>query len=329
MKSAMGKNNFDRLEQAATMGSPTLDAAQIRAKLETRIIRLGEVLGSLQAMRQELIKLPVSGDKAKMKMLTAARIQVNDLYENKVFKLPVGTKQPLKKVLNELTSMREGVLTKASISDKAFKLVTARQAEKEIEALIVTAKDRLIRLEADAFDMEKFIGEVHDVIKKNKDEVSKLQGIKTKPFVFARVPVVPIAQGISISRLQNNGFSVDNLAGYPSIDKQLVIGINPKLSFTDLGNKTVKDEQGNKTKQKVSIGEISGAKTRALVRTEAKNLVKMLEKQLKTKLYFVTEDPFDKVGGIWFWVMTENDMNRFKKAFPSSNQKISQWGFSF
>lgn len=329
MKSTMGKNNFDRLADAAAMGSPMPDVEQVRAKLETRILRLNDVHNRIIAMRKELMPLPVSSSKTQMKMLTAAMTQVTALYENKEFKLPVGTKQPLKRVLNELTSMREGVATKASISDKAMRLVTAREAEKEVEALIVTAKERLIKLDADAFDMQKFYDEAHNVILKNKDEVSKLQSIKTKPFVFARVPVVPIANGISIPRLQNNGFAVDNLAGYPSIDKQLVLGINPKLSFTDLGNKTVKDEQGNKTKQSKSIGEISGAKTRALVRAEAQKLIKMMEKQLKTKLYFVSEEPFDKVGGIWFWVMTENDMNRFKKAFPFNNQKIAQWGFSF
>lgn len=326
----MGKNNFDRLEAASLMGSPTPDADQVKARLETRIHRLTDIHAQLQAMRLELSKLPVtSSKKGQMRLLTAAMDTTSNLFNGKDFKLPTGTKQPLKRCLNELTSLREGVYIGATISTKTMKLITCKTAEKDIEALLVTAKNRLIQIEADTFDMQKLYDDAHDVIKKNADEVNKLKSIKDKPFVLARVPVVPVSDGISIPKLQNSGFSVQNLAGYPSIDKQLVLGINPKLSFTDLGQKTVKDADGNSVKQNRKAGELNNTKTRDMLHKEAVKLVKMLEKQLKTKLFFVSAEPFAKLSGSWFWLMTENDMNRFKKAFPSTKQKIASWGFSF
>jgi hypothetical protein len=180
----------------------------------------------------------------------------------------------------------------------------------EIAALIDTAKSRLNLIEADTFDMQKLYDEAHDVITKNADEVNKLKSIKDKPFVIARVPVVPLAEGLSIEKLKRAGFSVDNLAGYPSIDKQIVLGINPKQFAANPG--LIKQD-----------------KMKGMIDVEAKRIIKEFEKQLKTKLYFVSGTPFTKLSGTWFWLMTENDMNRFHKAFPASKKTVPQWGFAF
>jgi hypothetical protein len=73
----------------------------------------------------------------------------------------------------------------------------------------------------------------------------------------------------------------------------------------------------------------SHAKLPAEIKAEAERLTKLLEKKLRVKLKWVSEKPFSKNAGVWFWLMPDRELDQLAKAAPSKSVKITRWGFAF
>jgi hypothetical protein len=113
-----------------------------------------------------------------------------------------------------------------------------------------------------------------------------------KPFVLARVPVIPVAN-MSHAKLQGRDFKVTNVGGYLMMNDQIVLGISPKQGF------------------------------------DAANRIRMeIRKQTKQKLVFVDERPTGHNGALWYWLMHESDLQQFMAAFPNNTLKVQSWGLA-
>lgn len=300
MKNPMGSNSFDRLQEAGLMVSGGGDEAQALAKIEARIARLVELdkhLAKVEVATANLWLLP------KDKALTQLSAALKSTQKVMADKLPTGTKTPLTACMNELTSLREGVYLATATDKKALTLLFVTKARKEIAALLLTAKERKAKLEAASSDdevLQKFYDEAAEVIEQNKKESEKLDGLKDKPFMIARVPVVPADNIVSVEKLRHAGFACESLGGYAVLKNQLVIGINPK-SLT----------------KKIKAPD------------EAERLRKQLQSHMKVPLQFVSTSPFSYKGASWFWLMSDRDINALTKTFPGGRLKVMRWGFAF
>lgn len=64
------------------------------------------------------------------------------------------------------------------------------------------------------------------------------------------------------------------------------------------------------------------------IRKEADRLRKLMEKKTRTNLRFVSE-PFSHKGGVWFWLMSDRELDMLAKASPAKRVSINRWGFAF
>lgn len=301
IKNPMGANSFDRLHEAGILGAKAPTEDQVRSKLEAKIERLRAIDGHLAKVELATAKLYAIPKDKQLKQLTAAMNATVALATSKG--LPVGSKAPLTACANELTSLREGVWTGAATDRRTLTVLFASKARKDIADLIEAALSRKEKMLAESqkdSDLDEFYKMADEVIKKNAGEADKLMSIKDKAFVIARAPVVPADAQVNVEKLKRAGVKCESLAGYAVIHNQLVIGIN--------GTKLPK-----------------GVKAPA----EAERLRKGLEKQMGTKLQFVSPKAAPYKGGAWFWLMSDRDLEIMARAFPGGQIKVSIWGMAF
>ncbi len=309
--SAFGKNNFDRLEAAGLVAGDDTTAL-VKAKTQTRITELEALAAKVTKVEAALTDLYVLSKPARLKRITQVMTAVKKLHASP---LPVGAKKHIGNCLNELTSLREGIYaSNAQVDKKALALIATVQAKEDIKALAAAATTRLDKIMADSThdsDLEEFYRKAADVIEKHTTESAKLSAIQSKPFVIARVPVVPADGMLSVDKLTRLGFDVENLSGYAVLNKQLTIGINPRALLGEHG------------------GAIKGEKAATAIQAEADRLRKLLQKKTNTKLQFVCDKAFTYDTGTWFWLMTNKELDALAKAFPGQHVKITRWGFAF
>lgn len=304
------KTNFDKLEAAGLVAGEDTTAA-VKARTQSRITDLKELNGKISKVEAALADLYVLAKPQRLKKLTQVLTAVKKLHSSP---LPTGTKKHIGNCLNELTSLREGVYASNSQMDKkALVLISASKAKADINTLMLASEVKMDKIMADsshASDMDEFFKKTESVIQKFSHEAEKLNSLSDKPFVIARVPVIPVDGGVSVEKLSRLGFSSESLGGYAVLHNQIVLGISPKSLLGD------------------KAGDIKSAKVAAAIRAEADRLRILAGKKTNTKLLFVS-NALSYGTRIWFWLMTEKDLDMFARAFPGSQVKVSRWGFAF
>lgn len=307
--SAFGKNNFDRLEAAGLVASAEDETVSQKIKAEARIAGLVDLDAKLGRITASAEKLYVQAKPQQLKTLSVAIEAASRIMKDG---MPTGAKKHLTAFVNELTSLREGVFLGTATDKKTLALIACKDARVEIQALKAATEARMTRIMAGSSnnqDLEEFYKQAEDVINKHSAESTKLDAIAKKPFILARVPVVPTGEFINIEKLVQQGFKTDNLGGYAVLHNQLVIGINSAhLGVANTGKRDA---------------------SRTAILEEADALRRKMQKAKGEKLLFVSETPFKYKTGSWFWVMSERDLNMLAKAFPGGKAKITRWGFAF
>ncbi len=303
-------SQMEKLVSALQMGSKAgPDDAQLLVKMESRVAALSSLKKQLQKATLAVSELYLDDKPKQLKKLTASLRLVKELAENKP---PVGVKKHLQACLNELTSLREGVFIGAA-SKKALTIVSCSQAVNEVDALLSSAKAKVsaAKTKVGPTDVDLYSDDIEKVIKQNADEAKNLDSLTNRPFVVARVPMIPISSaGLSSEQLKRTGFKVETISNYVVMHSQLVVGINK--SMLDL----------KRTKEGGSIDPKKW-------KDSALKIVKLLERELKTKMYLVDDKPYGYKGGAWFWVMTEKDLRSFASCFPGKHVKLERFGFAF
>lgn len=309
--SAFGKNNFDRLEAAGLVAGDDNTAA-VKTRTQARIADLKGLVTKIEKVEAALGDLYVLEKPARLKKLTQVLSAVKQLHGSP---LPTGAKKHIGNCLNELMSLREGVYaSNAQIDRKALTLIAAAQAKNEITTMVATSEAKLDKIMAESSnssDLEEFYRKAADVIEKHSGEAEKLDGIKNKPFMVARVPIVPADGPTSVEKLTQLGFSVENLGGYAVLHNQLVVGISPKALLGEHG------------------GAVKGEKAATAIRNEVDRIRKRLQKTTNTKLQLVSDKAYSYKTGTWYWLMTDRDLDRLARAFPGQHVNITRWGFAF
>jgi hypothetical protein len=311
-KSNFGKNNFDRLEAAGLVSVEGDDGQVKKEKLQARIKGLRELAEKFVRIEAGVAEAYLMEKPQQLKRLSAVLTAVKKLQASG---LPIGAKQHVATCINELVSIREGIYSSANAVDKkTLTMMAATEARKQILALAVSSENRVERLVADSSstsDLEDFFKNASDVILKHADKANQLQAIKDKAFVIVRLPIVPADGKFSSEKLAKVGFDAESLGGYPVLNNQMVIGINPRHLLGE------------------HSGEVKGEKAAKAIRDEAERLLKKLSKTTKTNLHFVSSKAYSYKGGTWFWLMTDRDIDLLAKISPGSHVAIQRWGFAF
>jgi hypothetical protein len=317
-----------------------------KASAETRVKKLQALLVSTNKLKVQLADVFVSDKAGRLKTLTAALKTVETLRSGRI----VGTSKLLDCCANELTSLREGVFTGAKLLKRDFKLEAFTSAISRLEEMLATSKSKLERAEASIAEetgqpVLTAAGEdlAQFVIEKNLKEKAKLPKLNPeKVFVVGRAPVVivttpgPSGNGgpgnkkvtfvkkgspsafVNRTVLEKHGFQVDNLDGYAILHHQLVIGINKRLvSKTE---EFLKSPEGKEDRKRLGIPKLEDI---------AKMVIASLTKANKKKYVLVTPATYGYDSAVWFWLMTETELNHFAKAFPGGHINLNQWGFAF
>lgn len=160
---------------------------------------------------------------------------------------------------------------------------------------IVTQIDVLLAKEAELVRRAEesddvFEGDVEGVLALAQAHTT-LPGLGDELFVLARVPVIPIpASGfLAPKKIESLGFEAKDAGGYAILENQVVIGVSPS-----------------------SPADIQSA-------------LKIFDSEA---LVLVDPRPQGKKGVLWFWVMREENLNKFSKAFPSNALKLQSWGLA-
>lgn len=306
---AKNGSQMDKIVGTLQMGSkagPTEE--QVTAKAEARVKALIELKAKLQRATLAVSELYMSDKPTQMKKLTASLKKVKELADNKP---PVGVKKHLTACINELTSLREGVYIGAA-TKKTLSIVACADAVAEIAVLIDQTKARVkqAKVESGAADDELYTEEVEKVIQRNAKDATRLESLKNRPFVISRVPIIPIATGLSTEALKRKGFKIETISNYVVMHNQLVIGINKE----QLKLKREKEGKSIDTEK---------------WQTAILKILRMISKQIGSKVVLVDEKPYGAQGGAWFWVMPEKELNAFASCFSSKTVKLQRFGFAF
>lgn len=319
---------------------------------QTRITRLEATEVRLQKLNIHLANLALAEKPKQLKLIKAAR----DYVENKIKPEPVqGISGMLRVIDNELQSMREGILAnKVTMSDLV--LISGVRAITEIKELKAVAEARLKRLNEAAIANTGDDSETE--INQAREALAEIPGFGDKEFMVRRVPVAFTSTNsketkfskvgyIDVQKLDSLGFKAGTIGGYTVVKKQLCIGINPRMLYTEV---EVKDEDGNtvfeadgttpktqmkrrmvKIKKQVQKGGKPVKVEKRRERTahdEALHIMSMMEGKTGLVYTMITDVPTSFKGGTWFWVMPSTDVKRFARAFPGGRIDVPKWGLA-
>lgn len=283
--------------------------------LELRSVKLRKLVAQSNKVILTLGDLYAGTKAAKLKSLTAALKTVEGMRELKV----TGARKHLDNCQNELVSLREGVFTGAKLKKADYELTACVAAKNQFAEMIGTTASRITKLKAENAGVSITAeDESQNVIIRNLKESSKLPDISKKLFTVARAPVVVVTSTtgfvrkgqpsmfVDRNKLANSGFKVEAIDGYAILHDQLVVGINPALIPT-----------GAKGKKEFNTQHAFAEVLSNLKRTTKKNYSAVISASHTYK------------GGVWFWVMTEAELNLFSKAFPGGHPTLNEWGFAF
>lgn len=299
----------------AASGSISLEVEDARkqSKLEAQARTLNTIANDLVKIHASLTALPTVGKDQRVLILSQAIGKIRRFQENG---LPLGSARPVRHTINELVSMREAVLSGTPMKKRDFVAVVMTDAIKAIRASHESAAEKLQVVKSNRkgssfiSPKEQSIEEIYkkagEVIKRSTSEKDSLESIGTKPFVIARVPIVPVASpNIDASKLKRLGIKSDSIANYPVIHNQIVLGINREvLEKTGKGGKS------------------------ETAREAAERIANIVSKQHRTVLNFVTDKGYPYKSAVWYWLAPKQEINALSKA-ANGRLNIQQWGFAF
>lgn len=287
-------SNFDRMQARAGL---TLKNQSQMAKLpdirepypsknnEEYIARLTEFRERCKEATRRLHSMHGIAPARQIKRLTLAMAFFE---QERKAKVPYGAGKAVRAVLNELTSLREAAYLD-ELTDDLIDLSATNALFETIEMLIARTIEKSKEEEpADSV----FDPNLVSILERASAQTTLPRLTADKPFVLARVPVIPVAT-MSQAKLQGREFNVTNVGGYLMMNEQLVLGISPKEGF-DAANR---------------------------IRLE-------IRKQTKQKLVFVDERPAGHKGALWYWLMHESDLQQFTATFPNNTLKVQSWGLA-
>ena len=241
---------------------------------------------------------------------------------------PKGCKASCDKLRNELLSLKEGIangfhLTKSDLVITTVPTVMEVVQERlaYVNRLVEAAQKSMTGQESAVQEIERMVTEDNEVKKVlqqvDKESEKALQVVKKKPFVIARLPVVPLGI-LDKATAKSSGFEVSDLQGYLIFHNQLVIGLNKAL----IAESTV---WGNRKKIKVS--QILG------------DIIDMIELKTNQKYVLIDKRPYNsaKTGGMgisWYWVMPMKQANTFARLFKMGTRqgvpsvRLEGWGLA-
>ena len=311
-RNPLGKNNFDKLASAGLVeGANAVTDEQRQTKLEAKIVALKALDSKFEKLQSALAGLYVMKKPKQLELLTSAIKACKGLLDKP---LPQGTKARVTSMVSELISLREGVFTGAATDKKTLAVIGCVQAKDEFKELIEATNAQIQKIKIEADELNDFYRQAEEAIKDFAHE-SDTVALGNKPFIVARVSVVPAnlatADGaLLVSRISRVGFRVQNLAGYPVLKDQIVLGLSPKLLNPNMAD-------------------FKSAKSKELLKAEADRIRKILSKAKGEKLQYVSSVACPYKGGVYYWLMTEKELNQFAKALPGGAVKITRWGFAF
>ncbi|QRE00121.1 hypothetical protein [Burkholderia phage BCSR5] len=301
---AKTKSQMENIVNALSVGSKgPPDAAVVKAKAEKRISALGALALQMEAVIASLKGLYKLKRSKQMKELDKAISSLDNILD---MPRPQGTTTLLRKCRNELVSLKEGVYLETAVEKKDLKVKVCKRALVKVQELQAAAREAMNEKKA-ATTTSELDAQTEEVLSRTKS--FKLPVVKEGGFAVSRAPVIP-SMALVPDRLKAKGFKVDNAGGYPIIHDQLVIGIS----------RTYVSGPSDKLKSKNSSPSFAGAD----------KIRKKLQKQLNTKLRFVSERAGMGAGAnaAWFWVMPDVELDRLASVSPGKAVKIPSWGFA-
>ena len=285
---------------------------------EKRITQLAQLTNRVTKVMTGLAGLSTAKKPEQLKMLDAALKTIESMRAIKV----TGTRKAIDACQNEIVSLREAVFSNTKLKKVDYVLDACLAAIESFQKLTKLTNRRMELDEAGnsnvALDEEGNDIAVVTIMKHLK-EANKLPKFGDKLYVLGRAPVVVVTTGrsdfklrnqpsqfVDRSKLEKGGFKVDVLDGYAIIRDQMVIGVNRSAIPQDKNRKL-----------QFSIED---------VRDEVLDAV---QRQTKKRWQVVVEHGYGHRGGAWFWIMPEQEMVQFAKAFPGGHPKLNEWGFAF
>jgi len=309
-KQGLTAKNLSQMSHISEKGMPASENARLEAKakskMEVRVRNLERVHAYLLKLQARLVTIPTLDKSSGLSILGRALSSIDRLTAQK--SCPVGVATPMRKLRNELVSIRELVSSKNPKSIKASYLTSKQisSALEDVTGLLDRAKTRLTA--ADDIvnvrnDYDSAFRQAELIIKKNSESVRRLDSINNRPFTLVRVPIVVIAEpGLSVEKLRKLGIGADDIAGYTLLRDQMVLGVSKK-AFAENKKRGKRDIQGF-----------------------VEELLVMLKKQTKKNLVLVDKNSSHAKDALWFWVADEKDINRFFNS-AKGRLNIKRWGF--
>jgi hypothetical protein len=317
------------------------------ATLRDRIRVANEVGDTMKKIHTAVLRVALDSPSAQKQVLKAAYKKAFELHEA----APTDLKKSLKMVVNELTSLIEGVDAKLVSSDDLM-LQSTKLVLTNVQNVIEYSTTQLKALGEN--EDENHAQEWREIITKNgkfaMDVHKAAASIDKSGFGFARVPVsLTFVRNIrnkhssvgylNLELLSDLGFKAKMIGGYAVIYGQVIIGVDPRGAYnvdehTDDKGKVTKMLSPKKTTERVTkftkdVGGIVDKKRNMSALDIAKEYKQLLEAKTRQKYSFVSEKPHGYKGNSYFWLMPDRDLSRFAKAFPGKHVGMDSWGFAF
>ena len=304
-KQGLAAKNLSQMSYIGDLGvsaaTEERERATARKKLERRHANLQKVANVLAKIQGRISGLPVMGTDQRRSVLRKAIASIDKMTSQKA--CPVGTATPLRKLRNDLVSIQEisGNLTAKTSMLRSTQIVSTMEA---VNSLIAKSQ---VKLQADdslsvgRADYSNAFSEAEKILKRNNEAVKRLDSINNRPFTLVRVPLVVISDpAINVSMLDRSGLKSEDLAGYPLLHNQMVLGVSKKAFEEQKRVKNIEDF--------------------------VQELLQVLRKQVKKPLVLVDSTATRAKNALWFWVADERDVDRIIKA-ARGRLNIKRWGF--
>ncbi len=306
----------------------------IQQRLETQRDKLLEAETLVAKTIKSLAPLAQVDKATKMKKLTLGVKRLRGVLDSGA---PKGTAKALKLAINEMQSIRAGVYTDQEMAKSEFKVPYLELAMAEVQGR-QTGNNKLIQqleLKRQGVDIQeqeevRLYEDFSSILETTKAEGSKsqMEAIRDQEWVVIRAPLIPMPKKgvLNPDRFKAAGFNCESMAGYPMFRSQLVIGINRNM--LDRPDAHLTAESTDKEKAKARAAVAKAIPREALLKAAVK-VKRIVEKQTGQRLFFVDERPHGAAGGSWFWLMSENQINKLAANFPGGQIQLLNFGFAF
>jgi hypothetical protein len=331
--------------KAEAIGQSSEVHARIAAS-QVRLSRLTNVETRLHKLNLAMAQLPMSEKPMQLKLIRSARKYLEVIKEEPV----QGISASLRKIDNELVSMREGIEAKSvKLSDLLLRGGNAAiEVVKGLKAEVQARIERMqSQVQATGYDPTEY------EINLNQSELEQVPDFGSCEFLLHRAPVVFTGQNssdnkfskvgyVSVEELDRLGFKASVMGGYTVIKRQLTVGVHTSTLTIQVKNSDgegVIDEQGRPVMRQRTVKDVKHVtkggkpvqvttKRPKTAMDEAKKVVKMLEQEQGIEYTFISQKAKGFKGGLWFWIMPTKDVKRFARAFPGGRVDIQTWGFA-